>query len=240
MRRVLAAVAILATVLTTAGIAQSQTGGSGERASAAQAEKPVSGRFTSVLMVHTKSQTYGDLPGVKPWDGTFRAGELFSYRSIPCTGNAPVNNIGTDLTTYNARVPGSRVPGSIRAHPFAFRLNRKDGRWRMQGYIELVACKLGPGPTPANDPVPDAQKPRILIRFFAGGIRKVNAETLSFNGRFVIRGGTGRYRDLRGSGDLAGYFLCFDPAGCASKGSYADAQLTFQGSYTDPTPELAG
>lgn len=202
-----------------------------------QAEAGVSGRFSTVLMVHTRSQTYGNLPGVRAWDGTARTDEVFAYRSIPCTGAAPVNNIGTDLTSYNARVQGSRVPGNIRAHPFSFRFVRKNGKLRMQGYIELVACKLGPGPTPSNDPVPDNQKPRIKIRFFASTF-KVNEETVRFHGRFVLRGGTGRYADLTGSGGLAGYFLCFDPSGCKAAGNYADAQMTFQGTYADPTPEL--
>lgn len=229
MRKVVALTLALSLLGGAVALAQS--------ARESQADDGVSGRFSTVLMVHTKSRAFGNLPGVSPWNGTRREGEVFAYRSIPCTGNAPVNNIGTDLTTYNARVRGSRVPASIRAHPLAFRFIRKDGQWRMQGYIELVACKMGPGPTPADDPVPDNQKPRIRIRFFATTVR-VNEETVRFNGRFVLRGGTGRYADLSGSGEIAGYFLCFDPDGCRAAGNYADAQLTFQGTYRDPTPEL--
>lgn len=229
MRRVLL-VAMVAMLVVAAGAAA-------HSATTSESDEAISGRFSTVLMVHTKSQTYGNLPGVRAWDGTRTAGEVFAYRSIPCTGNAPVNNIGTDLTSYNGRVKGSRLPGNIRAHPFAFRFVRKDGKLRMQGYIELVACKLGPGPTPSNDRVPDRDKPRIRIRFFADSFT-VSEETVRFHGRFVLRGGTGRYEDLRGSGDMAGYFLCFDPSGCKAAGNYADAQMTFQGSYTDPTPQL--
>lgn len=56
--------------------------------------------------------------------GRTRAQWLFAYRSIPCSGNAPVNNISSNLTSYNGRVRDSRVPSSTRLHPFRFRNHR--------------------------------------------------------------------------------------------------------------------
>lgn len=237
MKRAMLVAAVALVLGTSAVVAAPGDGGSGD-AGSAQSERPVRGTFSTVLMVHTTGTSFGDLSGVRAWDGIYREREVFSYRSIGCSGNAPVNNIGTDLTTYNARVLGSRVPASIRAHPFAFRFVRDEGRWVMQGQIELVACKMGPGPTPQSDPVPDRQKDRIYVRFFVRTIT-VNRETARFHGRFVIRGGTGRYEDLRGRGDIAGYFLCFAQGGCAQAGRYADAQMTFSGDYEDPTPQLS-
>lgn len=213
-------------------------------AAEAQAERAAEGRFSLVMMVHTTGNQFGNmpgpLPGVNPWDGRRRVGNVFAYRSIPCTGNAPVNNISTDLTTYNARVPNSRVPASVRAHPFAFRLVRTRAGMRMRGYIEFVACKMGPGPTAAPDPVPDNQKPRIRARFTAEYQRR-GPETIHFDGSFKLRGGTQRYEGLTGSGDIAGYFLCFAPEGCAAGGGrLLDGQFTMQGTYADPTPRFRG
>lgn len=214
----------------------------GPAAAQAQPERPAEGRFSLVMMVHTTGNQFGNtpgpLPGVNPWDGRRQIGDVFAYRSIPCTGNAPVNNISTDLTTYNARVEGSRVPASVRAHPFAFRLVRTRAGMRMRGYIEFVACKMGPGVVAAPDPLPDNQKPRIRARFTAE-YERLNAETVHFDGSFKLRGGTQRYEGLTGSGNISGYFLCFAPEGCAAGGGrLLDGQFTMQGTYADPTPQL--
>jgi len=229
--------ALVASATVVVGLALAVTGSADTR----KAQRPgVSGRFSLVMMVHTTSSDFGNLPGVNPWSGARRRGTVYVYRSIPCTGDAPVNNIASDLPSYNQRVRGSRLPSSMRAHPFRFSLVRRDGKWRMKGRIAFTVCKLGPGPTPQNDPVPDARKPRINVHFEAA-FRRVTGETLRWNGRFRIRGGTGRYDDLTGSGDIAGYFLCFNPRGCVALGGrYLDAQMTLQGRYRDPTPDLSG
>ena len=211
----------------------------GAEPKAAQREG-VSGRFSLIMMVHTSSSSFGDLPGVSPWNGRPRAGKRFVYRSIPCTGMAPVNNIASDLPSYNTRVRGSRVPSSMRAHPFAFRLVREDGKWRMVGSITFTVCKLGSGPTPPDDPIPDADKPKIKVRFNAT-FRRITGEEVRWHGKFRLRGGTGRYEDLTGSGSIAGYFLCFNPAGCTTLGgNYLDGQIVLHGNFRDPTPDLSG
>lgn len=198
----------------------------------------VKGEFSLIEMVHTNNSQFGMLEGVNPWDGVPRKNTQYVYRSIPCTGNAPVNNISSDLPSYGTRVAGSRVPSSTRAHPFSFRLVRKHGEWLMRGAIRFTVCKLGPGPTPQGDPVPDAQKSQFLARFTAP-FKRMTGESLNWQGRFRLTGGTGRYEDLTGSGTIAGYLFCFAPEGCVQTGGqYLDGQFTMQGTYADPTPEL--
>lgn len=203
-------------------------------------QEGVSGRFSAVMMIHTSSSSFGDLPGVNPWGGQRRTNDRFTYRSIPCTGNAPVNNISSDLPSYNTRVSGSRVPSSMRAHPFTFKIKRyRGGKRRMIGRITFTVCQLMPGATPANDPVPDENKPKIHVRFKAK-FRNMTEESARFHGRFRLTGGTQRYEDLRGGGRIAGYFLCFNPAGCAQLGgNYLDGQFVMHGTYRDPSPDLA-
>ena len=201
----------------------------------------VAGNFSLVMMVHQQSLSAGgQLPGVRPWDGRARAGVRYAYRSIPCSGNAPVNNLASDLPSYNGRVRGSRFPQSMRAHPLSFSLRRRRGRWEMLGGIRFTVCKQAPGPTANPDPVPDESKPRIDVVFRAT-FRRYNAETLHWNGTFRLRGGTGRYADLTGSGAISGYFACFGERGCPGSGNstFQDGQMTLQGTYRDRTPELA-
>lgn len=210
------------------------SGGSAARSQA------VAGEFNLVMMVHQRSSTVGQLPGVRAWDGRARPGIRYAYRSIPCSGNAPVNNLASDLPSYNGRVSGSRLPASARAHPMAFRLRKRQGRWEMQGTIRFTVCKQGSGPTPTPDPVPDEAKPKIDV-FFRARFKRFNAETVHYTGTFRLIGGTGRYRGLTGSGGISGYFACFGEPGCAASGNSAfqDGQMTLQGTYRDPTPQLA-
>jgi len=207
--------------------------------SAGAQERGVSGYFSLIMMVHTSSSSYGDLPGVNPWSGSRRNGGSFVYRSIPCTGNAPVNNISSDLPSYGTRVAGSRAPSSLRAHPFRFTVRKEDREWMIRGTMTLTVCKLDQGPTPSDDPVPDESKPKIRVAFEAKlGTR--TPESTPWTGTFRLRGGTGRYEDLTGAGTIAGYLFCFAPAGCAQLGgNYLDGQLVMNGTYRDPTPELA-
>jgi len=196
------------------------------------------GDFSLIEMIHTQNSSFGNLPGVNPWNGRRRAGTLFRYRGIPCTGNAPVNNIASDLPSYGGRVPGSRAPSSMRAHPFSFVLRKRDGRWRLYGRIVFTVCQVKPGPVPASDPRRDEDREKIVVTFRARSNR-VNAEVVNWAGRFNLRGGTGRYAGLRGRGDIAGYFFCFNPQGCrATGGNYLDGQFVMHGTYADPSPLL--
>lgn len=199
----------------------------------------VRGNFSLIMMIHTRSSSFGDLPGVRPWNGARTEGTSFEYRSIPCTGNAPVNNISSDLPSYGTRVTGSRAPSSLRAHPFGFRLRKnRRGKWEMLGSIRFTVCKLGPGPTPSNDPVPDADKPHFDVGFRAR-FKRETAELVRWEGRFRLDGGSQRYKDLEGSGRIAGYFFCFAPEGCTRHESkLLDGQFVMHGRYRDPTPDL--
>ena len=205
-------------------------------------DRPVSGEFSLIMMVHTTQSTPSfRVPATVPWGGIPRIGRSYSYRSIACTGAAPVNNISSDLPSYGARVEGSRAPSSMRAHPFRIRVRRaRSGGWELLGRIQFTVCQLRGGPTPDPDPVPDIDKPKINVRFTAR-FKRLNVENLRWNGRFTLTGGSGRYDDLTGSGRIAGYFFCFNPEGCANTGrKYRDGQFVMHGNYRDPTPQLGG
>lgn len=206
----------------------------------AQSSSAVSGSFSLQQMFHTSTAQFPNLPGVRPWDGRSRSPSSFVYRGIPCTGQAPVNNIASNLPTYNGRVRGSRSPSSTRFHPIRFQVRRTSRGTEMLGEITMTVCQLRSGPTPNPDPVPDPSKPKIRIAFRAEFTRQ-NAEELRFVGTFRIRGGTQRYEDLTGKGTVSGYLFCLAPQGCAALGNrFTDGQISLQGRYRDPTPQLAG
>ena len=197
----------------------------------------VQGRFQLIQMMHVATAQFGQLARTQPWDG--RSLGSFGYSGIPCTGNAPVNNLGSNLPSYNGRVPGSRLPSSMRMQPVAFTVaRRKGGGLEMRARATLVVCHLRPGPTANPDPVPDAEKPRIIITFRAP-FKRETGESLTFAGRFRIVGGTQRYEDISGSGTVNGNLFCLGTETCAQRGNkFFDGQLTLQGTYRDPTPQL--
>lgn len=181
--------------------------------------------FGLAAMVHTPD--WPNNPGAKPWDG--RSNGEYVYRAIPCSGNAPMNNISSNLPTYNSLIPGSRSPASTRSHPFKFTV--RDGK--MTGNINLTVCKLGPGPT--KDEIADTSRDRIMIDFVSDATRRTAEETV-FGGTFRIVSGTGRYAKLTGEGTISGYFMCFDPKGCAdgNQGVLRDMQYVLEGRFSDP------
>ncbi|MDP9429447.1 MAG: hypothetical protein M3Q47_11485 [Actinomycetota bacterium] len=208
-----------------------------ERPVLGRGEDEVRGSFSLVAMAHTTQYAGADLAAQqpKPWDGSGQDAGPYRYAGIPCTGNAPVNNISGDLPTFNALVPGSRVPASTRSHPLEFEVTEgEDGVVQMEGSVELTVCQLRPGVTPDPDPVPDPEKDRIRIEWTAQAV-EATEETVVWQGSLQIAGGTGPYEQLRGEGRIAGYFFCFAPEGCAELGEFRDVQFTMSGSYTVPT-----
>lgn len=183
------------------------------------------GTFGLAAMVHTHD--WPNNVDVKPWDGS--GGGEFVYRAIPCSGNAPMNNISSNLPTYNSLIPGSRSPASTRSHPFRFTV--RDGK--LTGTINLTVCKLGSGPT--RDEIADGNRDRIFVNFQADAIKRTGEETV-FSGTFKIAGGTGRYQRLTGDGVIRGYFMCFDPKGCVegNGGKLRDMQYVMEGRFSDP------
>ena len=186
----------------------------------------VEGSFGLAAMVHTPD--WPNNAQVAPWDG--KSDGEYIYRAIPCSGNAPLNNISSNLPTYNGLIPTSRSPASTRSNPFKFTVQNG----KMAGSISLTVCSLGAGPTTDNRP--DADRDRISIDFTAETAMR-NGEETTFAGAFNIRGGTGRYSKLAGSGAIRGYFICFDPAGCAAgnKGKFRDMQYVMEGRFNDPS-----
>jgi hypothetical protein len=200
-----------------------------------QGANEVRGAFSMVSMAHTKEYAGAGVGEQQPnpWDGGQGEGP-YRYAAIPCTGNAPVNNISGDLPTFNGLVTGSRVPVSTRAHPLEFEVTEgDDGELQLEGTLELTVCQLRPGVTPDPDPVPDAEKDRIRIEWTAQAV-EATEETAVWQGTLELVGGTGPYEELRGEGTIAGYFFCFAPEGCAELGEFRDVQFTMAGSYTVP------
>jgi len=126
------------------------------------------GTFGLAAMVHTPN--WPNNIDVMPWDGS--SGGEFVYRAIPCSGNAPMNNISSNLPTYNSLIPGSRSPASTRSHPFKFTV--RDGK--LSGTINLTVCKLGSGPT--KDEIADGNRDRIFVNFQADATKRTGEETV--------------------------------------------------------------
>jgi hypothetical protein len=203
-------------------------------------EDEIRGSFSMIEMAHTTPYAGSGVEEQQPnpWDGTAQGEGPYRYAAIPCSGNAPVNNISGDLPTFNGLVEGSRVPVSSRSHPLEFDVSQgDDGAMQLEGTLELTVCQLRPGVTPDPDPVPDPEKDRIRIEWTAEAV-EATAETVVWQGSLDIVGGTGPYEQLRGEGTIAGYFFCFAPEGCAQLGEFRDVQFVMSGNYTVPAEAL--
>jgi hypothetical protein len=187
---------------------------------------PIQGTFTVFSMAHTSK--WPGTSNVNPWDG--KSNGAFVYASASCSApNAPINNASSDLPSYNTRIPGSRVPSSTRAHD----LHVKAHNGNINGTIELTVCQLAPGPT--SDGLKDSDRDRIFFKFTATP-NTISSQNATFKGDFKITGGTGRYSDLTGEGQVIGYFFCFNQKDCEGEnGRYRDVQFSLQGTYFDPT-----
>jgi hypothetical protein len=203
-----------------------------------QDEDEVRGSFSMLEMAHTTAYEGTDVEEEQqpnPWDGGVEVEGPYRYAAIPCNENAPLNNISGDLPTFNTLVPGSRVPASTRAHPLEFEVvEGDDGETELQGTLELTVCQLRPGVTPDPDPTPDPEKERIRFEWSARA-DEATEESIVWRGTFDIVGGTGPYEELSGEGEIAGYFFCFAPEGCAELGEFRDVQFAMNGTYQVPS-----
>lgn len=195
-------------------------------AGAAATSEGIRGDFSWIGMAHTPGAP--EATDVRPWDGHSEG--TFVYRAMSCSAaTASVNNNSSDLPSYNARIPGSRVPASTRAQPMRFTV--KEGS--VQGTINLTICQLRPGAVAGDGD--DQEREKIFVEFEATPER-YNAEEAAFQGEFRITGGTGPYADLSGEGSIRAYFFCYGAEGCHEKeGLYRDNLFVMQGSYFDPT-----
>ncbi|MFP5219815.1 MAG: hypothetical protein ACLGIG_08770 [Actinomycetes bacterium] len=193
-------------------------------------------RFNLIAMAHTSPATVRGLPievETVPWDGASTGGP-FSFASAPCSADAPINNVSTNLTSLSTRLEGSRSPASTRLHPIEFEiLSIEDGAGDMRGTIDLTACQPRFGVTPPDDPTPDTERHRIRFEFTASFEQPTPEETTWF-GEFNIVEGTGPYEGVEGSGQISGYFMCLGPDRCAQQGEFRDTQVVMIGSYSMP------
>lgn len=249
MRRAIAGPTLVIAAALFAAACQGDAGADGDSAQPTGAdstgwiverdEEEIRGSFSMVAMAHTTS--YGGAgieQEARPWDGTAETGGPYRYAAIACSENAPVNNISSDLPSFNTMIPGSRIPASTRSHPLQFDVvEGEGGELQLKGSIELTVCQLRPGVTPDPDPVPDAEKDRIQFEWTAD-FDEATAESVVWRGQFQIAGGTGPYEDLAGDGTIAGAFLCFAPEGCEELGEFRDVQYSLIGTYRVPTDAL--
>lgn len=188
------------------------------------------GVFSLFAMVHTMSfEGAAGWEETVPWGGERAGGGPFSYASMPCTGEAPVNNVSSDLPALGGAVPGSRVPVSMRTHPLRFDVAEAGGAVRLRGSITLVVCQLQPGSTATPEPVADGDKPRIEVSWEAAIDRRGRA-LVSWRGTFALAGGTGRYEPLRGEGEIGGYFFSYQP----DREVFGDGQYAMIGRFRVP------
>ncbi len=192
------------------------------------------GTFNVIAMAHSTGTTPrgADVPmEANPWDGESEG--TFSYSAIACADDAPINDISTNLATFNSKLEDSRSPASTRMHPIEFQVTEvtEDGEGQLEGTIALTVCQPRPGAV--TDDVPDEQRDRIDFDWTAD-FQRTSPEEVAFRGTFDIRGGTGIYQDLTGSGDIAGYVMCLGDVDCADVGEYRDIQIAMVGSYDHP------
>jgi hypothetical protein len=216
--------------LAVAAVVAAACGGTDRGTSGSAA---VDGTPFSVLHM---SHTFAD--GSRAWDGNSTDG-TFTYISAPCNFDAPVNNNATNLATFNARIPGTSSPASTRMQPLEFEVTDRndDDSGRLDGTITMTVCHTQRGPTAEDDPVPDAEKDRILFDWTAD-YERTSDEEIVWTGTFEIREGTGPYAGISGAGQLSGFFTCaFRPEDCADLGEFTDLQVVMMGSYEHPDLE---
>jgi uncharacterized protein affecting Mg2+/Co2+ transport len=191
--------------------------------------------FNVIAMAHTSPVTPQgwDVPlETTPWDGQSEG--TFSYSSIACADDAPINNISTNLTTLNTRLPESRSPASTRLHPIEFEVaDWQNGAGSIEGTVTMVACQLRAGLTPEDEEVPDEEKDRIVFSF-TGDVERTAAEEIRYTGTFEITDATGQYEGMTGEGQIGGYIMCLGPDDCADFGEFRDIQVAMVGTYDHP------
>lgn len=192
--------------------------------------------FNLIAMSHTSPETVRGLAievETTPWDGQSTDGP-FSYASAPCSEDAPINNVSSNLPSLNTQLEGSRSPASTRLHPFEFDIDDiEDGAGEMSGTITVTVCHPRFGVTPDPDPVPDEDKDHIVFDFTAS-FRQPTVEETTYSGTFEVREATGPYEGLQASGQVAGYLMCLGPEPCEQRGEFRDAQVAMIGTYEPP------
>lgn len=110
-------------------------------------EQAREGTFCLFAMVHTLRFDAPDgPPDTVPWDGRAPGGP-FSSASKPCSAEAPVNNVSSDLPVLGGVLEHGRVPSSTRTHPLRFEVSRAGGAAVLRGTISRVASSGSRWPT---------------------------------------------------------------------------------------------
>lgn len=193
--------------------------------------------FSLLAMAHTSRvenpshRVEGPPIKTTPWNGEQEGGP-FSYSSIRCIDDAPLNNIATNLTTYNSRLPNSHSPASVRLQPLQFNVLNGGSSGEVRGTITLVACGVAPAEElDLEETTPDNERDQVRFDWRAN-YEKTSSQEVAWTGTFEIKQGTGAYQGITGSGDISGYFFCFGK--CNPGQPFRDTQLTMIGTYNAP------
>jgi hypothetical protein len=168
-------------------------------------------------------------------------GDGVLYSTITCASAFPPwNSRGLQ---FNPDYPGISDPASVR-HEFAGRVSHASGnRGAIAGTITSFLCEGG------------VRTDQIRLTFNAqfsptsatsvplvGGGPVPTTGGLAFSGGASIVGGTGRFADMRGGGDLIGQFTCLpaslqrnNVSSCAQLGAFSEVPFQVRGNFFDPT-----
>ncbi|MDP8932329.1 MAG: hypothetical protein M3O70_28195 [Actinomycetota bacterium] len=207
---------------------------------------PPGARGDLTLLVHTHSSERTLFQPPDPLPVGFREGETFTYSSIPCTREAPVNNAGFDADPNYPGVDEGPNPrparGGQQAPPdtapvrhivqgTVTQLN-PNNKGKVEGTITTILCEKQPG---------GGATEHQFVSTFKGHFDQVSDEEVNITGHWRISEGEGTFEDLKGHGKLEGTFECLSFSGpttnCAQRQPpvYADFHAVLTGKYSDPT-----
>lgn len=169
------------------------------------------------------------------------AGDHFLYSTITCASPFPPwNSFGLQ---FNPDYPGLSDPASVR-HEFEGTVTQGSGnRGAVTGTITSYLC--------AGGVRTDQIRLSVRAEFFPtsatsvpliGGGPVPTTGGLGLSGGATITGGTGRFADMRGGGNLIGQFTCVastlqrnNVSSCAQLGAFSELAFQVRGSFFDPT-----
>ena len=183
------------------------------------------------------------LAATDPLELPLTEGETFTTSTIRCdAGPAPYNNNGLQFTP---NFPGLVDPAPIRSYVTGTVTQAKSGeRGKIEGTITSYVCEGGQPTDMLTERYWGHYAPSSQTQLVLRGGRMTTTGGIAVDGRFKISEGTGRFADMKGSGEIWMQLTCFPSTlsrnaatDCADLGAYADAVPFLEGRYMDPTAE---
>ncbi|MDQ4132934.1 MAG: hypothetical protein M3179_06925 [Actinomycetota bacterium] len=169
------------------------------------------------------------------------AGDHFLYSTITCASPFPPwNSFGLQFTPD---YPGVTDPASVR-HEFEGTVTQGSGnRGAVAGTIISYLCQNGVRTDQIRLAFRAQFAPTTATSVpLAGGGPVPTTGGLAFSGGANIIGGTGRFADMRGGGNLIGQFTCLastlqrnNVQSCSQLGAFSEVPFQVRGNFFDPT-----